>query len=436
MLIIANLASILITGCSSVPDQPIEKEVSLEIPASNLIIITVDTLRRDAVGRFSPDRSTPFIDWFLESGVSLDRHRSCSDWTYASMLCVLGGRSPIDMGFVPMIDGIPQDLDDSVDLLPEWLSDAGFNTALSSASPIINPDRQMTRGFDSVFHENGIAGTRLINEASSQLETLVDSDGRWFLSLHLFDPHIPYAPPEDFLTDLEDLPTVEWDLGTTEGFALMIDEWLELEDETQALVLQHLAVRYSGEATYTDSILASFWEMAEALGALEDTLVLMVSDHGEQFQDHERWTHGGTIFLEETASFAGFWHRDLTPSAWGGLTTHSDLAPTILGALGVASPAAVSGDIIGEAAADRPVFTLREVHGTCPLQGVEQGDLRMLYNWDGGKRLYNMVDDPLEQQNIYQSDSREVRDLWDLLEPKVMAFDPLIYDCTPQWIGP
>ena len=102
----------------------------------------------------------------------------------------------------------------------------------------------------------------------------------------------------------------------------------------------------------------------------------------------------------------------------------------------MAGPAVVSGDIIGEAAADRPVFTLREVHGTCPLQGIEQGDLRMLYNWDGGKRLYNMVDDPLEQQNIYQADSREVKDLWDLLEPKVRAFDPLIYDCTPQWVGP
>ena len=436
MLTFVHLFSILSTGCSSSTEPPIQQPVELETPAANLMIITIDTLRRDAVGRFSADRYSPFIDWFLESGVSLDRHRSCSDWTYASMLCVLGGRSPIDMGFVPMIDGIPQDLDDSVNLLPEWLSDAGFRTALSSASPIINPDRQTTRGFDSVFHENGLTGSDLLDRAAVQLRELNDSDDRWFMSIHLFDPHIPYAPPEEFLTDLSELAPLEWDLGTTHDFSLMIDEWLELEDETKQLILDHLRVRYGGEVAYTDSVLASFWEVAESMGALDDTLVLLISDHGEQFQDHERWTHGGTIFLEETSAIAGFWHKELSPSAWGDLTTHSDLAPTILEALGVASSAVMSGDVVGEAPPDRAVFTLREVHVTCPLQGVEQGDLRMLYNWDGGKRLYNTADDPLERQNIYQSDSRDVRDLWDLLEPKIRAFDPLIYDCTPQWMGP
>jgi arylsulfatase A-like enzyme len=340
------------------------------------------------------------------------------------------------MEFVPIIDGIPQSLDESVDLLPEWLSDAGFSTALATASPIINPDRETARGFDTVFHENGLSGARLIEASTAQLEDLVDGDDRWFLSLHLFDPHIPYAPPEEFLTELDDLSPVDWDLGTTEGFSLMMDDWLQLEDETRGLVLQHLAVRYDGEVAYTDSILSSFWQGAESLGALDDTLVVLLSDHGEQFQDHERWTHGGTIFLEETSAITGFWHKDLAPLAWSGLTTHADLAPTMLEVLGLERPAVVSGDIVGAAEPERPVFTMRAVHITCPLQGVEQGDLRMLYNWDGGKRLYDTVSDPLERQNIYQSDSRDVRALWDLLEPQIRAFDPLIYDCTPQWIGP
>jgi len=436
MITIANLAAILVTGCGSSQQPPKEPVVILENPADNLILITIDTLRRDAIGRFSEGSSTPFIDWFLDSSVSLDRHRSCSDWTYASMLCVLGGRSPIDMKFVPMIDGIPQDLSEDVDLLPEWLSDAGLNTALASASPIINPARQTTRGFDEVFHENGLSGIRLIEAATSQLEDLLSSDERWFMSIHLFDPHVPYAPPPDYLTGLDDLSPVNWDLGSTDGFAELIEEWLNLDESTQSLALEHLAVRYGGEATYTDSVLSNFWEQAEALGALENTLVVLISDHGEQFQDHERWTHGGTIFLEETAAIAGFWHQDLASISWEGLTTHADIAPTMLGALGLNSPEFLTGDTIGLASESRPVFTVREVHGSCPLQGVEQEDLRLLYNWDGGKRLYDMKNDPLEADNIYDANSGEVKDLWALLEPRVRAFEPLIDDCSPEWVGP
>ena len=59
-----------------------------------------------------------------------------------------------------------------------------------------------------------------------------------------------------------------------------------------------------------------------------------------------------------------------------------------------------------------------------------------MYNWDGGKRLYDMKNDPLEADNIYDANSGEVKDLWALLEPRVRAFEPLIDDCSPEWVGP
>ena len=57
----------------------------------NVLMISIDTLRRDRVGRYGKNGNTPFMDRLLGEGVALDNHRSCSDWTYPSILCALTG---------------------------------------------------------------------------------------------------------------------------------------------------------------------------------------------------------------------------------------------------------------------------------------------------------------------------------------------------------
>jgi len=68
---------------------------------TNLLVISLDSARRDTIGRFSGSADTPNLDAFLEGSLVLENHRSCSNWTAWSMTCVLSGRNPMDNGFAP-----------------------------------------------------------------------------------------------------------------------------------------------------------------------------------------------------------------------------------------------------------------------------------------------------------------------------------------------
>ena len=118
----------------------------------NLLMISLDTTRRDFVGRFSGDDSTPRIDALLERSYALDNHRSCSNWTFASVACVQSGQRPTESGFVPAtidVRPVPEDLGLASDLLQR----AGFQTALVSSNVFFSAETRLDRGFEQVWHQ-------------------------------------------------------------------------------------------------------------------------------------------------------------------------------------------------------------------------------------------------------------------------------------------
>ena len=106
----------------------------------NVLMLSIDTLRTDRVGRYGCDKLSPFLDGLLESGTVLDNHHSCSSWTLPSATCVLTGQSPIELGDFPRIragEKIP-DISEGTETLASILSDAGFRTMLLSANLYIS----------------------------------------------------------------------------------------------------------------------------------------------------------------------------------------------------------------------------------------------------------------------------------------------------------
>ncbi len=395
---------------------------------TNLLVISIDTLRRDVLSRYGGDPSLmPFMNELFSQGFALDQHRSCSNWTYASVLCVQSGQTNVEAGFVPQLaEAHRAPLPPHVTVLPEWLRERGYYTALSSANSWFSIEWDTSRGYAWTNEKKGGNVTFLYNLASPQV---IGANGitPWMLHLHAVEPHAAYNPPEQYLGELEGLPPIDVDLSVKDEHYDVKGDWPDMSKEDRELLLAHLLARYRGELRWLDDQLRDLFTTLRADGLLENTLVVFWSDHGEQFWEHGKQTHGYLFHPEENDAIALLWAENIVPGAWAEPTNHIDIAPTIMQLFGFPTPDSVTGAPVGEADPMRPEFYISACKQGI-AQGVRVGDRKLQYHWFGTKNFYHLDEDPLEQYDLYDPLDPEVLELWDLLMPRVMEASNL----TPQ----
>jgi len=404
----------------------------------NVLFIALDTTRRDVIGRFSGDAAaTPNLDALLAEGVVLEDHRSCSNWTWDSVLCVQSGQDPWRLGFAYVDESgvarssVPAD----VRLMSSVVRDAGYQTALATAQGYMSPDNRMSQGFDDSWYVLDAPATELTDGALDLLSGF-DPAEPWYLHLHYMDPHELYDPPEAYLDGLDGLDPIDFDLTVrTEYEALRAGAIDEMSEAERELVLAHLWVRYLAELKYFDDQLGRLLDTMEAGGWLDDTLVVFWTDHGEQIWQHGYSTHGGSLFEEEIRATAAFWAKGLTPLAWTEPTTHVDLWPTIAVALGLPNTTTFTGVPVGRRDDDAALFSLR-YRGPKSFQSVVQDDKKLFYNWNGSKEYYDLAADPGELANVYDSTDPDVVALWELLAPQLEAVEAAMGGASPVDPGP
>ncbi len=408
-------------------------------PPANLLVLSLDTLRRDFVGRYAGTEDSPFLDGLLESSVVLDDHGSCSNWTVASFVCLNTGASSLDLGFEPL-SGDPSvpDLPSELSAWPEALLGLGFDTGLVSANPFLRVEAgwALGAGFRDHWLEANAVAEILAEEALERVDGLRSP---WLLQVHFMDTHEPYVAPEQFR---EPGPEIAYDLSDPEEVRRLESDWLTLDLEERADIQAALAADYRAEVRYLDHHLERLWEALDERGALDETLVLVVSDHGQQHLERARWAHGNHLNQEETAAIAAFWARGLAPRAWTGLTTHQDLGATLDVLYGL-DLERVTGAVIGEAAPSRPRFQQHyRTHDPEKLPTARQAVVtethRLSYAWDGVQHVHDRLADPAEAVDVIETLSPELlAELWDLLEPEVARYqDTLLSHREPEDAGP
>ena len=422
------MVSLLWLACTPTPTPP-EAVGLLDFghhAPTNLLWVGVDTLRRDRVGRYGGGALTPTLDRLLSEGVALDQHRSCSNWTYASLVCATAGRSQLDLGFAPYGSEM---LPDDLTLLPELLRGEGYRTELVTASGFVGP----TGGYSERFHDSqytrGMDALDINDRALATLETLLDDDTPWFLQLHYQDPHDPYDPPDGW-AELEGLAPIDYELTGSEWGELM-DEWPDLPADEQALIMAHIDARYAGEIAYWDAALGDLMaELQDMPGALEDTLVVLWADHGEQFWEHDEFGHSNSLYGQETWVMGGFWAKNLAPGSFDKPVSHPDMVPTAVQALGLEGSAAWTGTPLDAISDDRVRYSLRPSFEET-WQTVEKNDLRLIYRWDGLLELYDVGVDPFETSDLY-ADGGDARDeLVELMRERSQQVDPFVEGASP-----
>jgi arylsulfatase A-like enzyme len=393
-------------------------------PRPSVLVISIDTTRKDYLGYYGGPAETPNIDALMGAAMVMENHLSCSNWTFASVLCVQSGMSDVEAGYVvgepTASDRIPGDMR----MAEEWLSSYGYASRLVSGNTFFSRDNGVAQGFGDVFRENNGSATLLTDKALEYLDDLVHGDQPWYLQVHYMDPHSPYDPPEQYLGGLEGLDPIDYDLTTSAGHKNLTDDWDKLDPGEKALIIQHVEVRYAAELSYVDDQIGRLLDAVDTLGLTDKLAVVFWTDHGEQINDHGDFGHSYSLFSEENASAFAIKAPGLEPGSWTGPTSHRDIWPTILDVLGLPEAATFTGG---------PAWTLPEgleryalrYHEEDSYQFVEQEGLKLLLDWASGERsVYDLLRDPEElHPKPFDASEPEHARLWALMEAEIARIE-------------
>ncbi len=402
-------------------------------PPRNVLMVSIDTLRRDHLTRYGGADWTPTLDALADAGVVLDAHRQCASWTLPGTTCTLGGRDPADMGVLMALDGetvVPGD----TPLLATWLQASGWQTALVSSNLWLSVERGNAQGYEvaELLGAEGQASADVFDRAL-ELTRAHDASRPWLTHLHLIDPHAPYDPPEDYLSELDALDPIPWDLTQGTGHYRSLGDYPTLPPDEQALLEAHMRVRYAAEVRWTDDAIRAGLAAFEADGWLDDTLVVIWSDHGEGFWEHGAQGHAHLLHPEETAAVAIFSAPNIVPESVDSPTHATDLVPTVLTVLGLPVPEMVTGLPLGQRESNDPRFAhVLARDGGHSSVNADGWSLHAAWD-DGTLRLYDQTSDPDEADDLFGVAHPEVQRLWALLQPAIEHMSGLDPEIEVVW---
>lgn len=313
-----------------VPTTTAQGPVAAGAERPNVVFILIDTLRADHLGAYGYARPTsPMLDGFAKESVLFENAFSQSSWTKPATASLLTSRYPSQhQCFLEK-----QTLPPSETTLPQYLQRAGYTTAMLSGNPWVTPDYGFDRGTNYFFsaYDERFARVTLYMMALKRLSKLVDAKARpynrlkllvqgemsseerdqvltkeavrwleqngtqepFFLYLHFMSPHHPYegvAPYDKFVPDPSLKPVTYYPKKSYFFF--------ETGDELPAPQLNDMVARYDGDILHIDGLVGKLLGKLRELKLTDDTLVVVTSDHGEEFYDHRNWGHGQSIYNE------------------------------------------------------------------------------------------------------------------------------------------
>ncbi|MDH4198192.1 MAG: sulfatase-like hydrolase/transferase, partial [Candidatus Aminicenantes bacterium] len=361
LIVLAVLAAVLASAAKTKP---------------NLLLITIDTLRPDRLGCYgSPHLPTPAVDALAARGVLFTR-------AFAHTPMTLPSHANILLGVTPPAHGVHDNAHfivpaDRPALAPH-LKTQGYATAAFVGAYPLDARFGLNRGFDIYDDDFGAqdfaSRTYVERPASAVIERALawikSQPGPWFAWIHCFDPHVPYAPPEPYLSRFRDRP-------------------------------------YDGEVAFVDDALSRLFETLRAGGREANLVIVFTADHGEALGEHGEATHGyfaynSTIHVPLILAGPGLKSRRTDAVA-----SHVDIFPTVCELLDVRPPAGLEGLSLVPAAngrrlPERPIY-LESLYpyysrGWAPLRGVIAGPRKFL-------------DSPLPELYNLRTDFDEAADL-------------------------
>jgi len=311
----------------------------------NIILISLDTLRADHLGCYGYRRDTsPNLDTIAQDAVLFINAYSHSPTTLPSHMSMLTSLYPINHGIcaVSLRSGLKsaQELDPSISTLSELLRKAKYFTTAFTGGGQVSSYFGFSRGFDYYqedFSLDSDEAERLFNKAASWIND--HRDKKFFLFLHTYQIHNPYNPPHPY-NEIYLNKKAQWKEADIIKILAErgLGEYGQLTEEER----ENLVSLYDGEIKYTDEFfIKRLTTELKRLELYDQTMIIITSDHGEEFYEHKGWEHGHSIYNEliKVPLIIKFPHSKHRGSNVQNVVRTVDIFPTILNIAGVKNKA-------------------------------------------------------------------------------------------------
>ena len=267
------------------------------ISARNVILISIDTLRADHLSSYGYQRTTtPSIDQLTENGVAFLNTFSQAPWTLPSHATMLTSLYPTSHGarfssqHAPVLDK----LDDRHLTIAEIFSAAGYETAAFTSVSWLSKPWGLLQGFSTsqMFDSFPFTATSIVDYT---IQWLTNNDEKpFFLFLHIFDVHDYKSPPPfDSLYNESKINTKLRDLKSLTSLTSMNGFYRMSEDD-----LKYLIAKYDSALNYVDCELGRLFAWLRSRSSYDKTMIIVTSDHGEEFWEHKGTGRGFTLYKE------------------------------------------------------------------------------------------------------------------------------------------
>jgi len=387
------LATIAAVGCTPAPVSP------------NIVMFDLDTLRADHLGAYGyPKPTSPRLDALADRGILMRHNYAQAGWTPPSQTSLMTSLYPT----VHKVRSQGQMLDPSIPMLAEILQQNGYATA--GRSQLMG--NSFARGFDEYAWRkgewmDGPIDPDMPGAMQSMRDWVTEQTKPFFLFFHSFQVHVPYAPLPEYaerFIDGYDGPLLDRILNR-DLLAEINSGQLEVTPEDVAYII----AMCNAELAYVDEQIGQFLDWLDDNGLADNTIVVLVSDHGDEFGEHGALGRHGTLYNEVIR----------TPVIMAGpgipedrvfeqMSRNIDVAPTLLSLAGVPIPESWQGSSLqtiwdGSETEDREVFS-----ELAKAQVLIRGRFKFAKK---GRHLFDLQEDPTEQTSVRRDHRDKTREL-------------------------
>jgi len=383
----------------------------------NILMLSIDSLLATHMSCYGYSRlTTPHMDAFAQDGVLFENTFSPNVPTTPGYTCMLTGRDVFATQCVALRHkGL---LTNDVVTLPEILKKEGYNTTCVGGG-----DNPAFRGFDTKIgfsgwgdgSEGAMRKAENLNAVTvPEIERLAKDSKPFLMLLRHMDPHTPYMPPKPFdrmFYHGNECDPKNRSMDPVKAFKPFWDyfeSWLPKGISDKDFVI----AQYDGAIAYMDACIQVLFKQLESLGILDETIVVINSDHGETLYDHDCWfDHHGIYDVTLKVPLIIRYPKKLQPNRRvAGFNQLMDLTPTLLDLAGIKSGVKFDGRSLlpmvkGRVASHASSFYLTECtwmrkHGWRTPEWKLIHALEPDFHFKPEVELYNLVEDPDENVNV------------------------------------
>jgi membrane-anchored protein YejM (alkaline phosphatase superfamily) len=319
----------------------VSNKKSKTYPNANVILIVVDTLRADHLGCYGYTRHTsPGIDRLANEGIIFKNMLAQSSWTRAGTASILAGLYPRNHGANTRNDSLAEE----INLLPEILGKYGYDSYAFVANGNVGSAVGFNQGYKKFFRfrerikedpVNIHVRSNLVNETLLKFIQQLEHTSNNFIYVHYVDPHAPYIPGEKhFSKDNKMTFTIDF-------FRSMANRPLSGDERRNAL--PEMINAYDDEILYNDKMIGHLIQTLKEKNMYSNSIIIITSDHGEEFYEHGGLSHGKTLYEEQLKvpliiRLPGNIHKTIDEIA-----NQVDIVPTILSLLKISIPEHIDG---------------------------------------------------------------------------------------------